>query len=100
MQEQILAKLESIEALLINQNRKPLSFREAHEYLGISLSYLYKLTSLGKIPHYKPSGKLIYFSKAELDQWIMRNPIKGQNKIEGEPVCDITFNSSEELHKN
>jgi|SRR3972149_4609526 len=78
MQELILKKLETIESLLINQNEKPLSFREAHEYLGISLSYLYKLTSQNKIPHFKPNGKIIYFSKAELDQWIMRNPVKAE----------------------
>ena len=94
MQQQILAKLETIETLLINQNDKPFSFREAHEYLGISLSYLYKLTSQGRIPHYKPNGKMIYFSKADLDKWIMRNPVKAEKTIEEIAASYVTLNPS------
>ena len=83
MQKQILDKLESIESLLLKQNDKPLSLQEAHEYLGVSLSYLYKLTSQNKIPHYKPNGKMIYFSKNELDKWVKRNPVSEENKFKG-----------------
>lgn len=35
----------------------------------MSLSKLYKLTRSGKIPHTKPSGKLM-FNKTELSNWI------------------------------
>ena len=56
---------------------KPFTFEEASEYLQISKSYLYKLTSTKQILHYKPNGKLIYFIKDELDDWIMQNQIKG-----------------------
>lgn len=52
---------------------EPLSFTEAAKYIKLKPSYLYKLTSKGLIPHYKPSGKLIYFSKKDLDSWIYNN---------------------------
>ena len=42
---------------------------EAAEYLGISKSYLYKLTMQRKIPHYKPFGKFNYFDRNELEEW-------------------------------
>ena len=29
----------------------------------------------GKIPHYKPTGKLIYFSRSELDDWLLHNRV-------------------------
>ncbi len=45
--------------------------REAAEYLGISLKSIYLLTRTGAIAHYKPTGKLIYFSRVELDNWIL-----------------------------
>ncbi|MCT4137688.1 helix-turn-helix domain-containing protein [Elizabethkingia anophelis] len=48
-----------------------LNFEEAAIYLQTSRSYLYKLTSSKTIPHYKPTGKLIFFKKSELDEWIM-----------------------------
>lgn len=68
--KEILTKLNALETLLRKKDDKPLSFKEACAYLGYAPSYLYKLTSSGKIPHYKPSGKLLFFSKIELDEWI------------------------------
>ena len=43
-----------------------LSFEEGCEYTGLSKSWMYKLTSTGKIPHYKPDGKRLYFKTEEL----------------------------------
>tara|TARA_R110000751_G_scaffold156988_1_gene262397 strand:+ start:541 stop:813 length:273 start_codon:yes stop_codon:yes gene_type:complete len=65
-------RLERIESLLL-ANKKILSLEEACDYTGISRSYLYKLTSTGMIPHSKPSGKLIYFEREELENWLMQN---------------------------
>lgn len=48
---------------------------EAARYMGISKTYLYKLTMLRKIPYYKPMGKMCYFNRAELEQWLQSNRI-------------------------
>ena len=50
-----------------------LNSKRAGRYTGLSDSQLYKLTKAGKVPHYKPSGKLLFFSKRELDGWLCRN---------------------------
>lgn len=42
-------------------------------YIGVSESMLYKLTANKEIPHYKPRGKMIYFAKEELDEWLLQN---------------------------
>ena len=84
MQQEILEKLTTIENLLKGQTEKPLTLEEAAEYLGLSKSYLYKLTSAHKIPHYKPQGKRVYFTTAELDTFLLRNPVKTTGKIEQE----------------
>ena len=78
----ILTRLDSIEALLKVQKTQPFTFSEAADYLRLSKSYLYKLTSCGQIGHYKPQGKLIYFEKSELDKWILRNRISTQSELE------------------
>lgn len=54
--------------------KEVLTCEEAAQYLGISKSYLYKLTMRGDIPHSKPNGKMCYFKRTELEQWMMRNP--------------------------
>jgi len=84
MQKTLLEKLTNIENLLKGQDGRPLNFEEAADYLSLSKSYLYKLTCSGKIGHYKPSGKRIYFSKHELNDWILRNPVKTATEIEQE----------------
>lgn len=50
-----------------------LTATETARYLGISKSYLYKLTMRGAIPHYKPMGKMCYFDRAEVEAWLHTN---------------------------
>lgn len=68
----ISERLTNIESLLLSQ-KKVLNFNEVATYTGLSKSYLYKLTSTGGIPCYKPQGKYIYFQKDEIDQWLLQN---------------------------
>ena len=58
-----------------NQNNI-LNFYEAVEFLGISKSLLYKLTAKMLLPHYKPRGKMVYFDKKELEEWIRKGRIE------------------------
>jgi excisionase family DNA binding protein len=76
-------QLARIERLLAGQ-KETLTLEEASAYSGISKSYLYKLTSSGTIPHYKPEGKIIYFDRAELNSWLKRNRVKTTEEIEQE----------------
>lgn len=86
MNKEIIQKLDEIKELFKVQRAKPYTFNEAAEYLGISKSYLYKLTSGGKIPYFKPFGKKIYFDKVMLDDWVYQNPVKGAADIETEAI--------------
>lgn len=72
-QNEVLSKLNELEELLRRKNDKPLNFNQAAEYLGFSHSYLYKLTSRKIIPCHRPTGKMLFFSKVELDEWIFTN---------------------------
>ena len=67
-----------------SDDTKPLRFRDACVYLGCSSSYLYKLTHRKSIPYYKPNGKMIYFKKLDLEQYLLRNRIKSIEEIENE----------------
>lgn len=78
-------KLDKIERLLLS-NKKVLTFEEACEYTGIKASYMYKLTSSQSIPHSKPNGKVIFFDKEKLDDWLLRNESKSKQEIEQEAL--------------
>lgn len=61
-----------------------LSSTEAASYLRVSKSYLYRLTSTGKIRHFKPSGKTVYFRQSDLDEYIMSFEVKPLYEVEAE----------------
>lgn len=58
-----------------------LTSTEAAAYLGVTKSWLYKLTMRRLIPHYKPTGKLIYFNREELEQWLQANRVATADEI-------------------
>ncbi|MCK4676772.1 MAG: helix-turn-helix domain-containing protein [Bacteroidales bacterium] len=91
-------RLKNIELLLSSQ-KTILTFKEAAAYLGLSKSYLYKLTSAERISHYKPQGKLIYFKKNELDNWLLRNRNVTKKEIEKMALSFVTLNKKGATHE-
>jgi excisionase family DNA binding protein len=88
--QKIEERLSSIESLLLSQ-KAVLNFTEAAAYCGLSKSYLYKLTSAAVIPCYKPQGKQIYFSRAELDHWLLRNKKETAQAIDEQASTYVTL---------
>lgn len=85
----VMEKLDQIEKM-IRINKTVLCLDEAAEYTGLSRSYLYKLTAKGEIPFSKPRGKLLYFSREKLDQWLLSNQQKSIQEIQNEAL-EYTF---------
>jgi excisionase family DNA binding protein len=82
----ILERLGRLEKLLIG-SKEVLTFDEACDYTGISRSYLYKLTASGKIPHSKPNGKMLFFEKKKLVEWLLQNSRKSKKEIDAEAIA-------------
>lgn len=83
--ELIIERLDRLEKLLIG-HKEVLTFEEACSYTGISKSYLYKLTSTGTIPHSKPNGKMLFFEKEKLVDWLLQNRRKSKQELEAEAL--------------
>ena len=75
MTEELKQIAELITANTIFCTKEVLTSDEVARYMGISKSYLYKLTMRGEIPHFKPMGKMCYFSRKELEQWLQSNRV-------------------------
>ncbi|RXJ52923.1 DNA-binding protein [Gelidibacter gilvus] len=63
-----------------------MTVEELADYLQLSKSAIYKITSRREIPHYNPGGKKIYFKRTEVDAWIEMGRVA--------PDCEIL----EKLH--
>lgn len=72
---QILEELRQIRNSLSFQ-KEILTLNELCSYAGISKHQVYHLTSTHEIPFYRPFGKLIYFRKDEVIDFLQRNPVR------------------------
>lgn len=61
--------------------REMLTVEEAAEYIGVSKSQMYLMTSNREITHFKPRGKFIYIERKELDDVLRRNVIYSKHEM-------------------
>lgn len=87
--EEILNRLNRIERNSLLAAKNVLTFNDVALLTGLSKSHLYKLTSSGQIPHYKPAGKQLYFDRVEVEAWLKQNRIATQNEIESEATTYV-----------
>lgn len=73
--EEILERLSHLEARLENE-KQLMTFEETCRYLRFSKYHLRRLCYRKLIPHYKPTGRTIFFFKQELDKWIRNGSLK------------------------
>ena len=73
--DEILKQLDRIERNTLLASKNVLTFEDVVVLTGLSRSYLYKLTSANQIPHYKPSGKQLYFDREEIESWLKQNRV-------------------------
>lgn len=90
-QKQILHELEAIKEM-VSCSKEVWTIKDVSLYTGLSLSCLYKHTMNGEIPHSKPNGKHIYFSRIEIEKWLLSNPIKEKSQIEKEAQKYVSLN--------
>lgn len=86
MSEELKQVADLITANTIFCTKEVLTSDEAARYMGVSKSYLYKLTMNQQIPHFKPMGKMCYFNRQELEQWLQSNRIATAVEVEQRAV--------------
>lgn len=95
--EFIQKEIEELKKLLKQTNllnKEILSVEDATEYLQLSKSCLFKMTSKREIPFYKPGGKKIYFKRSELDNWITSAKVESIDDMENEVELYLSRNKA------
>ena len=62
---------------------------EAYAFLGIAKSTLYKMTHLNQLPFFKPAGKLIFFEKKALLDWVRGAKSLSEEEIRAEAAARL-----------
>lgn len=72
-ESEILKKLETIEYYSKLAAKTALSVSDVMLLTGLSRSCIYNMTHAKQIPFYKPNGKVLYFKRAEIEEWMLQN---------------------------
>lgn len=75
MEKIILSKLDAIERNTLLASKNVLTIDDVALLTGMSKSHIYKLTCSKQIPFYRPNGKLVYFDRQELENWLKQNRV-------------------------
>lgn len=67
-----------------------LDINQAAEFLHLKKSYIYKLTHEKKIPHYKPGGHHLLFSKEDLELYVQRARVSADYELERAAIRILT----------
>ena len=82
MNDDILKDIvDMVSARTLFATKEVLTSDEVARYMGVSRSYLYKLTMRREIPHYKPQGKICYFNRREIETWLQTNRVATDREI-------------------
>lgn len=85
--EEILNKLNRLEALTLLGSKNVLTLEEVCLLTGLAKSTVYKMTANRVIPHYHAEGgKHLYFKKDEVEEWLTRNRVSSQTEDEQRAV--------------
>jgi excisionase family DNA binding protein len=82
-------KIKTIQEVAAQPVKQWMNVPETAEYLSISSSKIYKLTSTMEIPHMK-LGKLLYFRKEQIDEWLLKNRVKTRAEIEQDAISYLS----------
>ena len=77
-----MTQLDRIERYSLLAAKNVLDLEDASIVLGIAKSTLYKMTMRKEIPYYKPNGKLVYFDKKELEDWMRQNRVSTECEVQ------------------
>lgn len=83
--EIIIHKLNRIEKHIFGL-KAILNVEELSDYTGFKKSYIYKLVHANSIPFSKPSGKILFFERKKIDEWLLKNSHKSKVEIQQEAI--------------
>jgi excisionase family DNA binding protein len=71
------------------KDKTVLNFKEAAIYLSISPSALYKLNHKRVIPYTQPNNKLVYYRRADLDEFMQTNYKPSAKEVENQIIENL-----------
>lgn len=62
------------------EEHKLLNYRQAAEFIGVTLGTLYSMVARRMVPHHRIGPRLVRFDLTELRAWLERNSVPDQRE--------------------
>lgn len=95
--QELSSKIERLEKIALLGAKNVLTIDDVALITGFTKGHIYRLTSGQKIPHYKPNGRILYFKKEEIEDWMLQNKIKTTAEIESAATTYTAIKKRSEL---
>ena len=97
--ETLCTQLDRIERNTLLSAKSVLTVDDVALLTGQSKRTIYRLTSAHQIPYYKPNGKTIYFSRADIEKWLLQNRTASNMEITQRAINKMTLAKDYTRHK-
>jgi excisionase family DNA binding protein len=87
----ILKHFKAVEERLFTE-KEMLSVQEAARYMDVSRDFIYRLTAAHEITFYKPTSKLVFIPRKELDEYMHRNAVLSTTDIQRKAIAFTSLN--------
>jgi excisionase family DNA binding protein len=87
--EEIVKELREIKQLTVLGVKQALTMDDMTMLTGLSKSHIYKLVMRKQIPYYKNGGKITYFDKEEVTNWLLKHKVKTVEELETEAATYV-----------
>lgn len=81
MDAELDKRFSQIETLVLLSAKTMLTVKDVAALTGFKVSYVRKLAEDGRLPYYKPLGKMIFFHKDEIESFLKTNRVPSMDEI-------------------
>lgn len=82
MTDKIIEQLDRIESQTLLAAKDVFNIDDVCMYTGFSKGFVYRLTHERRIPFYKSGGKMLFFRRNEINDWLCKHRTATNEEIE------------------
>ena len=91
-EDRILQEISELKKLTLLGVKEALTLDDVSIITGLSKSHIYKLTASKLIPCYKPNNKNLFFSKKEVEEWMLQGRVNTKTEAEQQAIAYCVAN--------
>lgn len=95
MDAELDIRLKNIEKMTVLAAKRMLSVKDVALLTGFAPSYIRKLVQECKLPYYRPTGKMIFFDREEIDSFLRSNRVPSASELAASYLAEFAHHNQQ-----